>query len=189
MKNKKILAILVMVSITMGGLSYSYADYKDSNNLNKTFKEFHDFRLDKPVLTTIEKNDLEKMNSEERREFLKEKKDILIKKNEAKEEVIDALLLWKTLTAEQEKLRIEIINQRAERKARLEEKKLKIKEFKNILKNKKWQNKKFKKNNLNKNNIKISEIEEVKAIFQKYKSWEILTTKEKDRLNELRNNK
>lgn len=68
-------------------------------------------------LTTEEKSALESMTNDEKKAFFETKKAENDAKRTAHENVIDKLLSWEKLTAEEEVVRTEIIKERAERKA------------------------------------------------------------------------
>lgn len=68
-------------------------------------------------LTTEEKTALESMTNDEKKAFFDAKKVELTAKRDAREGVIDKLLAWQTLTADEEVVRAEIIKERADRKA------------------------------------------------------------------------
>ena len=68
-------------------------------------------------LTTEEKTALESMTDDEKKAFFETKKVENDAKRTAHENVIDKLLSWEKLTAEEEVVRTEIIKERAERKA------------------------------------------------------------------------
>lgn len=68
-------------------------------------------------LTTEEKTALESMTDDEKKAFFETKKAENDAKRIAHENVIDKLLSWEKLTAEEEVVRTEIIKERAERKA------------------------------------------------------------------------
>ncbi|MDR2411605.1 MAG: hypothetical protein LBD88_03340 [Candidatus Peribacteria bacterium] len=61
------------------------------------------------------------MTSEERQEYMKTKMEETKAKLEKKEAVLDKLLNLQALTAEEELIRQEIVKERAERKAKLNE--------------------------------------------------------------------
>lgn len=69
-------------------------------------------------LTTEEKTALESMTNEEKKVFFEAKRAEMQAKKESHESVIDKLLAWEKLTADEELIRAEIIKERAERKAR-----------------------------------------------------------------------
>lgn len=70
-------------------------------------------------LTTEEKTALQSMTTEEKKAFFEAKKAEQIAKRDAREGVIDKLLAWQTLTADEEVVRAEIIKERADRKAEM----------------------------------------------------------------------
>jgi len=77
-------------------------------------------------LTDEEKNKLASMTQEEKQTFFETKMEENSKKMELRETVIDKLLSGASLTADEEKIRQDIIKERADRKAE-QEKKAKIK--------------------------------------------------------------
>lgn len=77
-------------------------------------------------LTTEEKNALASMTESQKREFFEKKRAEKKAKRTAQENIIDKLLAGETLTAEEEKIRQEIISERkvhAEKKAEMKAKK------------------------------------------------------------------
>lgn len=88
-------------------------------------------------LTDAEKTALESMTDTEKQEFFEKKREEQKAKMEAHENVIDKLLAWLTLTAEEETIKQEIIKERAERKTKIAEMEAKIAEIKPILEKKK----------------------------------------------------
>lgn len=72
-------------------------------------------------LTDEEKTALESMTNEEKKEFFEEKRSEAESKREARETVIDKLLSWETLTSDEEVIKQEIIENRAEMKLKREE--------------------------------------------------------------------
>lgn len=77
-------------------------------------------------LTAEEKNTLASMTESQKREFFEKKRAEKKAKQTAQENVIDKLLAGETLTAEEEKIRQEMIterNARAEKKAEMKAKK------------------------------------------------------------------
>lgn len=87
-------------------------------------------------LTDEEKIALESMTDEEKKQFFEAKIEELKSEKEAKEALIDALLEGKTLTSEQEVLRAQIIQERADRKAKMEERQAQMEEVKVIMEKK-----------------------------------------------------
>lgn len=71
-------------------------------------------------LTTEEKTALESMTTEEKIAFFEAKKLEMKAKRDAHENVIDKLLAWEDLTADEEIVRAEIVKERAERKAKMQ---------------------------------------------------------------------
>lgn len=88
-------------------------------------------------LTDAEKTALESMSDTEKQEFFEKKREEQKAKMEAHENVIDKVLAWSTLTAEEETIKQEIITQRTERKTKIAEMEAKIAEIKPILEKKK----------------------------------------------------
>lgn len=72
-------------------------------------------------ITPEEMEKLNSMTSEEKQAFFEAKKSENKAKIQARENVIDKLLSGEVLTAEEEKIRQEIIQKRAERKAKMSE--------------------------------------------------------------------
>jgi hypothetical protein len=72
-------------------------------------------------LTAEEKTALESMTNDEKKAFFETKKSEMQAKRQSHEAVIDKLLAWEVLTANEEVVRNEIIVQRAERKAKMQE--------------------------------------------------------------------
>lgn len=73
------------------------------------------------VLTDAEKTALSSMTDAEKKVFFDNKRLELETKRLAKENVIDKLLVWETLTSDEELLKQEIIKERADMKARKKE--------------------------------------------------------------------
>ncbi len=67
-------------------------------------------------LTTEEKTSLESMTNEEKKAFFEARKFEKKAKRDSREGVIDKLLAWEVLTADEEVVRAEIIKERADRK-------------------------------------------------------------------------
>lgn len=72
-------------------------------------------------LTTEEKTTLEAMSDDEKKAFFETKKAEMQARREAHEAVIDKLLAWEKLTSDEELVRTEIVKERAERKAKIQE--------------------------------------------------------------------
>ena len=68
------------------------------------------------LLTTEEKTSLESMTNEEKKAFFEARKFEKKAKRDSREGVIDKLLAWEVLTADEEVVRAEIIKERADRK-------------------------------------------------------------------------
>lgn len=111
----KIVAAATLVALTATGLSYSYAD-----NETNTVNQFKQMKFERIELTDEQKAEMQAQREEKQVQ------------REAHEAVIDALLAGETLTADQEVIRAEIIEQRAERKIKMEERKEKMLQFKEI---------------------------------------------------------
>ena len=144
MNNKKILIALLLATITISWISYSFAEDKNISS-NKIFKEFKKYWWEKWIiwlhaiwnnLTDAEKISLKTMSDEERKTFFKTKLKEEKAKRELKETVIDKLLAWKTLTTDEENVRAEIIKERAERKKEIEEMQIKMDKLNSILEKK-----------------------------------------------------
>lgn len=105
-------------------------------------------------LTDTEKTALESMSDEEKTAFFEAKEVEMQAERTARENIIDKLLAWTTLTQDEEKIRAEIITDRAEKKVEMEEMKTKM--------------------------------DEMKTIFEKQKSWTTLTADETAKLEELK---
>lgn len=90
-------------------------------------------------LTDEEKTSLESMTDEQKQAFFEAKREAEKLKREAKESVIDKLLVWETLTADEEVVKAEIIKERAEQKTKKAEMETKMAAIKVILdKQKAW---------------------------------------------------
>lgn len=87
-------------------------------------------------LTDEEKTALESMSDDEKKQFFETKMQEAKAEKEVKEAVIDALLEGKTLTSEQEVLRAQIIQERADMKAKMEERQAQMEEIKTIMEKK-----------------------------------------------------
>ncbi|MDD3793617.1 MAG: hypothetical protein PHI37_02305 [Candidatus Gracilibacteria bacterium] len=72
-------------------------------------------------LTTEEKTTLEAMSDDEKKAFFETKKAEMQARREAHEAVIDKLLAGEKLTSDEELVRTEIVKERAERKAKIQE--------------------------------------------------------------------
>ena len=122
MKNKRVLATAVALSIMTTGITASFADFGWFGKVkNLNFEN----RIDKSELT-------EEQIAEKKAERETQKMEM-----EAREAVIDALLNGETLTTEQESIRADIIEDRAARKAEKAEMEAKREEIKAILEKKK----------------------------------------------------
>lgn len=181
MKNNIILASLLIATVWITSISYSFAD--DWVTQTKTIKERHELTDEQKVqreamntifakkkaweeLTDEEKTQLNEMKSHRKwwgrwkNELTDEQKVEREAKRLEREEkniVIDALLIGDTLTNEQEILRAKIIIDRAEKKAEYFEKQ--------------------------------AAREIIKIIFEKQESWEELTNEEQVQLDEMKSHR
>ncbi|MDD2870706.1 MAG: hypothetical protein PHS49_01845 [Candidatus Gracilibacteria bacterium] len=157
MINKKILAVVLLASVTAAGIGVTFADDSSTgstgtgvtnNGFFKNFKDFGGFKHRKEGfknnLTDDEKTEFASMSDVEKKSFFDKKREeqiVLMEKNkvdrELREGVIDALLAGKSLTSEQEILRNEIIKERAERKTKMLEKEEEMTKFRAIMDKKK----------------------------------------------------
>lgn len=155
MKNKNLLATLLILGITATWLSYTFADdttTTDTTTVNWCDFDWKGFNWEKwkwfwmewwmwgwmiDNLTDEEKTALESMTSEERQTFMETKRTEQEAKRESHETVIDKLLAWTSLTSDEETIRQEIIKQRAERKVEMETRKAEMEEMKTIMDKKK----------------------------------------------------
>lgn len=133
MKNKKLLAGLLLATVTATAtwLSYSFAD--DTTTSTGSVKSETTFKTrwmgerrggwfgHLENLTDAEKTALTSMTDEQKKAFFETKKTQMEAIRTARENVIDKLLAWTTLTQEEENIRAEIITQRAEMKVEMEE--------------------------------------------------------------------
>ena len=94
----------------------------------KMWKWNHEWKLNEKEnrfwfekLTDEEKASLEKMTQEEKDKFFKEKQTKMEETMEEREHVLDKVLAWETLTSQEEKIKSEIIKQRAEMKVKKNE--------------------------------------------------------------------
>lgn len=214
MRNKKILAGLLLATITATWLSYSFADDTTSSSTWSTITRWQrpeltdeqkaqmeairtimekqknwetlttqetatleEFKSNMPEggmwgknwekwwmwgnkgemnnLTDEEKTALESMTDEEKQVFYETKREEAKAQREAQETVIDKLLSWETLTADEETVRQELITQRAEQKTKRAEME--------------------------------TQREQIEAIKEKQTAWETLTDEETSLLEELWN--
>lgn len=96
----------------------------------------HGFGFKINELTTEEKTKLESMTDDEKKAFFESKKLEIQAKIESHENVIDKLLAGQTLSSDEEKIRAEIIKQRAEMKLKKQE----MEEIKNLInKQRNWE--------------------------------------------------
>lgn len=128
MKTNKIIAGAIATSILVTGLWVASADFSEMKNNSK-----HN-RIE---LTQDQKTEIENMSQDEKKVFFQTKKTEIQADREAKENVIDKLLAGETLTSVEENLRQEIIEQRAERKLKMEARKADREEMKSIIEKKK----------------------------------------------------
>lgn len=103
MKNKKILAAILAVTIAIAWISYSFADDTQTGSI----LSFKKFAFEKTQLT-----------DEQKAEKLAKMEEMKLQR-ESREAVIDDLLAWNTLTSQQEVLRAQIITERNERKTKM----------------------------------------------------------------------
>lgn len=177
MMNKKILAVVLLFSVTSAWIWVTFADdsstwstgtWVTNNWFFKNFKDFGWFKHRKEWfknnLIDDEKTELASISDVEKKSFFDKKREeqiVLMEKNKADRElrewVIDALLAWKSLTSEQEILRNEIIKERAERKIQMLEREEEMTNF--------------------------------RAIMDKKKTWETLTSEEQTILDNSRHTK
>lgn len=185
--NNKILSTVLILWITatwFAAFSNANEEWNILNWVNRTFNNM-DFKWEWNLkkgskfdwnieagrkfmnkLSTEEKASLENMSDEEKKEFLETKREENKTNMEAREVVIDALLAWETLTAEQETLRSEIIKLRAERKIQKEEMQAKKEEFREIMEKKKnWEELS------EEEKAKIDELKQNKGFWKKWKKW------------------
>ena len=97
-------------------------------------------RSERKKFMDAKKEAFKNMSDEEKnalKEKIKVERDAHIAERQAKSQVIDDLLAWKTLTSEQETLRTEIIKERAERKAEKLKRQEKMEAVKSIFEKKK----------------------------------------------------
>lgn len=156
MKNKKILVWLLIATVTTAWLSYSYAaDNSSSWSTTETkneFRKMHSFGswwtnvewfkrwFNWVELTDAEKTALQSMTAEQKKAFFENKMTTEKAKRDAKETVIDKLLAWQSLTADEETIRQEIIKERADRKTQMQERETKFQAIRAVLeKNKNWE--------------------------------------------------
>lgn len=135
--NKKniLLATIATVSAIWFSSAFANIDNLDSeNNQNKrqnteniqmvNFKwKMYDWKMHgrwkmMMLLTEDEKKKLESMTNDQKKDFFESKKTEMEVKMKSYEAVIDKLLAWETLTSDEENIRKEIIEQRAQRKVR-----------------------------------------------------------------------
>ncbi len=142
MINKKIVAGILISGILTAWVWATFANDTNINSKNMPFfknlkkwswMEYFKGGLMKNNLTNEEKIALNSMTDEQKIEFYNKKTEEQLVKRGLKESVIDTLLAWGKLTSEQEVIRNEIIKERAEMKAKMEE-------FKTIMeKRKAWE--------------------------------------------------
>ncbi len=145
MKNKKSIALLTLSTLVAWlVVSISSADFSESNfksdrtEMKQDFRKVYNWNM--KGLSDDEKTNLETMTDEEKKEFFEAKKAERNLEKEAKkiereshENVIDKLLAWEELTAEEELTRTDIIEKRAERKIQKEANEAKREEMKIIM--------------------------------------------------------
>jgi len=149
MKNKKTIALVLLGTLVASGLSYSFANEETSNSFvfgrwngeqQRQFdcEERMSWQMNGPRdnnkwirgLSEEEQEVFQNMSDEEKEAFLNTKREeqraeaqARQEENQVRENVIDKLLAWESLTTEEEILRQEIITERAERKQKMEERK------------------------------------------------------------------
>lgn len=149
MKNKKTIALVLLGTLLASGLSYSFANEETSNSFGFgrwNGEQQRQFDTDAECLWEMqgpkennkwirwlseeEQEAFQNMSDEEKETFLNTKREekraeaeARQEENQARENVIDKLLAWESLTTEEETLRQEIITERATRKQEMEERK------------------------------------------------------------------
>lgn len=120
MNNKLVSAILIAWIASTG-----FAGISSANNIENNEVSTYNFEMKKwkhmrgfDKLSDEEKTLVENMDEAEKREFFQQKKEEHKAVRELKESVIDDLLAGNTLTAQQEEIRTQIIQERAEKKAK-----------------------------------------------------------------------
>lgn len=140
--NNKILTGVLLIGIAASGFaSISSADDQDTWSITNTpsFERMwkmhgkHFKKMFYSQLSEEEQTAVEAMSNEEKQAFFEEKRNEKKAEKEAREAIIDALLAGETLSQEQEVLRQEIIDDRAERKAQRAEMEAKREQIKTIL--------------------------------------------------------
>lgn len=153
MNNKLLSAILIAWITATWFASLSSASDNASNTSTSTWKmQFHKWDFGQrwdfankgfgkwnffDAMTDDEKTAFETMTQDEKKDYMENKRIENEEKMQAREDVIDALLAWKTLTSEQQTIKAEIIKERAERKAIMQERKANMEAIKTILEKKK----------------------------------------------------
>lgn len=144
MENKKLATLVLSAIVAWLVVSASNADFDindfsfDKSEMKQEFRK--GFNGWMKGLTDEEKTQVESMTTEEKTAFFESKKAERDAEREAKqlerkahEAVIDKLLAWETLTADEEVIRSEIITKRAERKAEQEARQAEMEEIKAIM--------------------------------------------------------
>lgn len=151
MKTNKLLAGLLVTAVTVSWISFSFADDATDSIVDNVKEMKHNWvkslakslKGDRKMdmnLTDEEKTAIEAMSDEERNEYFESKKSEREALKNAKENVIDKLLAWDTLTSDEELIRAELIETRAEKKAEMEARKVERDEIKTIIQKKKaWE--------------------------------------------------
>lgn len=154
MKNKKVLTWVVISTIILTWVWASFASSETNaekttnsvkeftkNMWGKMFKGYEwkiwgKFKWDNN-LTAEEKTSLKSMSNEEKKAFIESKITQQKANMDAKENVIDKILAWESLTTDEQTIKTEIIKQRADRKIKMQEQKAKMESIKAILEKKK----------------------------------------------------
>jgi hypothetical protein len=116
---KKIIAGSLAATMLITGLAAASADFETRS----------EGKYSKFGISDEQKIEIENMSNDEKRAFFQEKKTEMKAEREVKEAVIDKLLSGNSLSAEEKILRQEIISERAERKAKMQERKTQIEEI------------------------------------------------------------
>jgi len=131
MNTNKVLAGILAIGILATWLWVASADFGE-------FKGF--WKAHKIELTEEQKTEIENMTDEEKKDFFETKRTEKKAERESRENVIDKLLAWETLTSEEEELRAEIIEHRAEMKIKRENREADRAEMKSIMEKKRaWE--------------------------------------------------
>lgn len=151
MKNKRIIAAIAITGIALSWITYTYANEGISTKISS--KEYSRDWLMKGMkmkwghmgwghmkkgykmwlnLTDEEQTSLETMTNDEKKAFFELKREEMKLVKEQRENVIDKLLAWTELNNEEQLIRADIIEQRAERKLKQEEMRDKRNEMRKI---------------------------------------------------------